>query len=426
MLLASSPRSAEACAIRSHHWRIVLGETDAGVVVLDLPLHTEEKEVPCKLGQRGCDKGFDDLFVGSKGPSKHGTRLSVTWKGSASLTLFTQNGRKLRHLAQVAKVDQPWVWPDLDPKRLLASALKRATKLAGFRAYALPVQDFCDYSRTCGRYELSSDDKGVLSVQVESPGVGKVSYPVALSSEFLSRVSDGDDPVAEVVRHLRIMSVLSYANAKGELLVIDLGFGDEVQGAGSAALYPPCGCTDITQCPPWPGTLHHGEQMQAIVQVPVAAPPRPRVEQPARPPLTLDDLLQARRQATWPPRSDGVYITEPTCEAKQGWKRTALRVFGDGTVSLVDGNFSPTDAARVIAAGSSRSPKPCEIQGATTKCLLLSQQDDDAIPSITLDGRWDREWLDIRVLGKATPSPAFHSMRFVPIDKEILVELDKR
>ena len=404
----------------------MLGETDAGVVALDLPLHTEEKEVPCKLGQRGCHRGFDDFSGGSKGPSKHGTRLSVTWKGSASLALFTQNGRKLRHLAQVAKVEQPWVWPDLDPKRLLASVLKRATKLTGFRAYELPVQDFCDYSRTCGRYELSSNEQGELSVLVESPGVGKVPYPVALSSEFLPRVADGDDPVSEVVRHIRIMSVLSYANAKGELLVIDLGFGDEVLGAGTPALYPPCGCSDITQCPPLPGTLHHGEQMQAIVQVPVAVPPRPRVEQLARPPLTVDDLLQASRRPTWAPRSDGIYMTEPTCEAKQGWKRTALRVFGNGAVSLVDGNLSPIDAARVIAAGSSRSPKPCEIQGATAKCLLLSQQDDDDKPSIALDGRWDGEWLDIRVQRKATPSPAFHSMRFVPIDKEILADLDKR
>jgi hypothetical protein len=141
---------------------------------------------------------------------------------------------------------------------------------------------------------------------------------------------------------------------------------------------------------------------------------------------TADALAQADTQPAWKPRSDGVFVTTPTCNDKGEWTRTVLRFSTDGKVALLQGNISPTDAIRLmISGGSARSPQPCGIKGAGVKCLIEDEGDDDGAPSTSIEGLGDGDRLDVRLARKKS-GKAIHVLRFTPIDKSVLAELDER
>jgi hypothetical protein len=425
-----APVVSHACFMASHHWRIVLGESRDGVVLLDLPLYRNDREVACKLGKKD-RRCFDDAFDEPSGKGKAkgmGTKLEVFWAGDASLRLFTANGQVPKLLSRLGSLTRPGFYPDVKP--LLARARKAASSLPGFVPVALPDQDFCDYSRSWGRYELLSDDQGQVSLRL-SQGDAKHVLPVSLPEAFRSALAD-DGSAKEGAEALWIMSVFSYALASGELLVLDIGTGDEIRDPAVEAIYPRCGCVDIQDCLPLPSTVHHGMQAQVIVRSPLPAPARPNREQAPEHKLTAEDLPAAEGRAPFVPRSDGIYLSVPTCTSKGRWSRPALRFAPNGNASMAEGNLSPMDAAILTSKHyiGMQTGTPCTVKGAHVHCELgpgmADREQGDEVPPLTLlDGRWDGEWLDVLVTPPAGGKPRVEALRFAPLDPKRLKEIDE-
>lgn len=293
---------------------------------------------------------------------------------------------------------------------------------------AIPNQDFCDYSRSWGRYALVSDDKGRLSLALSA---ADAALPLSLPKAFKSALADDGD-VKEAAGALRIMSVFSYAVPSGEILVLDIGTGDEIRDPAVEGIYPPCGCADIRDCMPLPSTVHHGNQAQVIVRSPRPAPARPSHEPAPEHKLAKADLAAAEQGAPFVPRSDGVYLSVPTCDGKTGWSRTALRFTPSGNASMAEGNLSLMDAAILTSNHyiGMQTGQPCTLRGARVHCELgldmTDRQAGEELPPLTLvDGRWDGEWLDVLVTPPAGGKPRVEALRFAPLDPRRMKEIDE-
>jgi hypothetical protein len=172
-LFLGPPSPANACAMASHHWRILLGSSDRGLVVLDLPLKRVE-EPSGKGGKRGAGpgrfEGFDEV---------------VSWKGAAVLGVLPKGDHRLHEVTALASIKcggstgavaakVRGIWP---------KALQEAGKLPGWKAVGMPSYRPCDYGRGCGSLRLQASGKGQLSIAVGAGQADAVSYPVHLGKD---------------------------------------------------------------------------------------------------------------------------------------------------------------------------------------------------------------------------------------------------
>jgi len=317
-------------------------------------------------------------------------------------------------------IDEVFLVPKV--RRLLDRGEKLAKKLPGYRPIPAPVRESCDYHRYEGRFTLVFDDKRQPSLGVTDARNEQHLFPIAVPTEFRKAI-EVNEVSAPSLSSLRILSALSHPLPTGEIIVLDIGSSDQVWADYDRELdYRRRTCSTIRDCPLLASTYHHGTQMQVIVRTPVAVPTVSDLPRVATRALTGDDLARAEKQPAAQPRTDGIYLSVPTCTAKEGWSRSALRFARDRNASWLEGNFSSWDAAILTSQHYSgdKTEFPCAIVGARIRCRIDFGGEDQRI---LLDGRLAGEWLDMVVSPPGKPARV-ESLHFEPLDEERLKSID--
>ena len=385
--------NAWACFNASHARRIVLGSSRGAVVVLEL-----------------------DWMRVDRGPE--GT---LRWKGPVRVGLLDAPGEKLRDVRKLPAADFKLGRHSDDTdaiKREIRAGLAVARSYPGFRAATLPQHQSCDFERSCDGIRIGVDDGGI-ALFVTQPGA-ELKVPVALpkGGDF---DDGGDAPTTkdELMSWLELVSLLRYDVDGREVLVVDLGGGDHERGQSEAGLWPPCGCEDVSRCPPVAATMHHGSQFEVVI--PLATPARARnampPSAPSASPLDAGELSRAEGQPKAILRTNGIYAAEPICGAKNGWTRRFFRFFADGTVPQVDGNVTPKDAFRTTAKdGPWVFPEgPYKVTGRRVSATFLENE------SYTQRRKWELDGIlednGVRAMSASATTrttPAF--FRFIPVN----------
>jgi hypothetical protein len=315
-------RDAHACFNAYHKRQIVLGSSRGRVVVLDLDLKRVD------LGERSTPR----------------------WRGPARIGLVGEEGRALRETRKLAAVDVKWDALEKEIGRRIGVALSAARSYPDFQPAGMPRHQPCDFEASCEGVRLRFDRaRGpLLSI---ARGGSTLEVPFVLPDNY--GLSDDAFPSDKepLVSWFHLVSLLSYEIGGREVLVIDVGAGDEERGDDEAAFWPPCGCESVERCPPLAATMHHGSQLEVVV--PLAAPPPPIAASPPSSPaattLRTDQLSRAEQLPKGAPRTDGIYAADPVCRPGRGWSRRFLRFLPSGVVRQVDANTTPRDAFRVSA-----------------------------------------------------------------------------
>jgi len=371
--VAGAGRPAHACLEAYHARRILLGASEAGLVILELDW---DRTAP---------------------------RESVRWRGPARVGLLGP-GQQLRDLRElgVSDVEIDPQQPDRMFEQQIRAGLAAARSYPGFLPADFPRHRSCDFQTRCGSVELRDDGSGRAALVVAAGGA-PVTVPLTLSAHFLKRsqaVARSGKP-EDLAADLRLVSLLSYSIAGREVLVVDLGIGDEAYSPGQPAVWPPCGCKEWPRCPPLATTFHHGTQFEVVV--PLATPPLPATAAAPAP--------TARQRI----RFDGVYATEPVCDDTAGWSLRFLRFFADGTVREVVGNQTPRGAFDL--AGNDHFVVPAGKYQATGRRIALALQEDEAIDEAKawkLAGRLESGGLRLTG-GSRSGRQGMDLFRFVPV-----------
>jgi hypothetical protein len=329
LVAAVAPGEARACFNAYHARRIVLGSSGGAVVVLEL------------------DWKRDD-----RGPGE-----TLRWRGPVRVGLLAAPGAKLRGVRELPVADFK-LGRHLDDaaviKREIRAGLAAARSYPGFRAVGLPEHRSCEFQRSCERVRIAVES-GEIALIVTQKGA-PLEVPVTLPKDgYFDDVDDSPPTKEELLSWLRLVSILSYDIDGREVLVVDLGGGDEESGESEDGLWPPCGCNDVARCPPVAATMHHGTQFEVVV--PLTTAPGPRAAMPPAAPaattrIDAGELLRAQDQPKAAVRTDGLFAAEPTCTVAKGWTRRFFRFFPDGTVRQLDANVTPQEAFRLTNQGS--------------------------------------------------------------------------
>ncbi len=327
LVSVAAPGEAQGCFMAYHARRIVLGGSNGGVVILELD--------------------WERVDGGDEKP--------LRWRGPVRVGLLAAPGGTLRDVRQLGAVNIRYRrHTELEDavKRQMRAGLAAARSYPGFQPAGMPRHQACDFESSCGRVSLGFDPAKVATLSITGEGA-PLKVPLTVPRKLFDDV-DAVSTQENVAAGLGLVSLLSYDVAGREVLVVDLGNGDRSHSEGEQALWPPCGCEEVSRCPPLATTMHHGAHFEVVV--PLATPRPPLVvagaSDPKVAPLDARALSQAEGDPKATLRSDGIYAAEPSCRAGRGWSRRFLRFFPDGTVRQVDGNETPEQAYRDSAKDS--------------------------------------------------------------------------
>jgi hypothetical protein len=324
VMASATPGVASACGAAFHARRIVLGSSTAGIVVLELSWERVDRRPPER----------------------------PRWRGPVRAGVLALPHGELHDVRELAPADVKDDARSSLPEAITAqirAGLAAAKAYPGFRPAGMPRHQPCDLQTSCGRVRIDVDAASAAFLVVDGPEPLRVAIPLPDKHiNDLGLIATKEQRAAS----LRLVSLLSYEVAGREVLVVDLGTGDWASSLGEPALWPPCGCKEISRCPPVATTMHHGQQFEVVVGLssPRPTPATELAATPASAPLEHRQLARAGREPRRAVRTDGIYATDAVCLDDHGWSRRFVRFLSGGVVRQVDGNVTPLQAFRLTAS----------------------------------------------------------------------------